>query len=270
MRFAKGHVPKHKHKWNCIYDLFLRKHGADLRVSTLMLLLGRPQSSIEGRLKELGITKVPITAYDDRVKAFVQAHINTHTNIEIAEMLNKEFPHPITKFRANILSRYFVKWGIKRDAKVAKAFTSNYSKQYWAEGKMQNCANSNADKIGTIKLRKRTGRESFLKIKTESGWKILHIANWEREHGPIPKGYALKFKDGNRLNCKIENLELVEKLKLAHEATASLSDRYIVGRLLSGEKSHKMKSEIMEDVLKNRPDIIELSRISIKILKNGE
>jgi hypothetical protein len=37
----------------------------------------------------------------------------------------------------------------------------------------------------------------------------LHHLVWERAHGPIPAGHKLAFRDGNHLNCALENLELL-------------------------------------------------------------
>lgn len=50
----------------------------------------------------------------------------------------------------------------------------------------------------------------------QSRWRGLHIVNWEAIHGPLnTKTHALYFKDGNRQNCAIENLELVTRKDLA-------------------------------------------------------
>jgi hypothetical protein len=37
----------------------------------------------------------------------------------------------------------------------------------------------------------------------------LHHVIWTEHNGPIPPGYKVCFKDGNHLNCAIENLELL-------------------------------------------------------------
>ena len=34
---------------------------------------------------------------------------------------------------------------------------------------------------------------------------------WEQEHGRLPPGCVILFRDGNRLNCNIDNLALVTK-----------------------------------------------------------
>jgi len=47
------------------------------------------------------------------------------------------------------------------------------------------------------------------------GWKALHRLLWEDVHGPVPPGYALSFKDGDKLNVDVDtNLELITRADL--------------------------------------------------------
>jgi hypothetical protein len=43
-----------------------------------------------------------------------------------------------------------------------------------------------------------------------NGWVLTHRLAWEMEHGPIPKGAIIRFKDGNKLNFDIENLFIID------------------------------------------------------------
>lgn len=50
-------------------------------------------------------------------------------------------------------------------------------------------------------------------------WELLHRAVWEEHNGPIPKDMIIIFKDGDKTNCNISNLELVtrgEHVRLTH------------------------------------------------------
>jgi len=40
-------------------------------------------------------------------------------------------------------------------------------------------------------------------------WKLVHRILWEEHHGPIPKGHVVVFKNGNKQDLRIENLELI-------------------------------------------------------------
>lgn len=67
--------------------------------------------------------------------------------------------------------------------------------------------------VGTIKM---NSEGYLLKKVAEKGyqwdrWKFLHRLVWEENNGPIPKGMTIIFKDGNRENCDISNLMMVER-----------------------------------------------------------
>ena len=52
----------------------------------------------------------------------------------------------------------------------------------------------------------------WIKIKDHSkneNWTQYHRYIWEQANGPIPEGYKIIFLDGDRTNCKLENLMLV-------------------------------------------------------------
>lgn len=43
-------------------------------------------------------------------------------------------------------------------------------------------------------------------------WKPLHVLNWERANGrPLPAGHCLVFRDRNRENVELDNLELITR-----------------------------------------------------------
>lgn len=41
------------------------------------------------------------------------------------------------------------------------------------------------------------------------GWRALHKIIWEDAHGPIPHGHLLRFRNGDKLDVCLENLELI-------------------------------------------------------------
>lgn len=50
-------------------------------------------------------------------------------------------------------------------------------------------------------------------------WKQTHYLLWEQAHGPIPSGHKVRFKDGDRTNIVMENLELITDGDLMLENT---------------------------------------------------
>ncbi|MDD5297622.1 MAG: HNH endonuclease signature motif containing protein [Rhodocyclaceae bacterium] len=45
-------------------------------------------------------------------------------------------------------------------------------------------------------------------------WIGVHILLWQEKNGPIPKGHAVVFRDGNKQRIEIENLELISRGEL--------------------------------------------------------
>ena len=50
----------------------------------------------------------------------------------------------------------------------------------------------------------------YVKVEDPRTWKLKHRLVWEEHHGPIPAGMNIMFRDGNKLNCDISNLEMVD------------------------------------------------------------
>lgn len=77
----------------------------------------------------------------------------------------------------------------------------------------------NRKPVGTI----RKNTDGYLDVKVAPGknkWVALHRWNWKLAHGEYPPaGMALVFKDGNRLNCDIGNLELIDRRELMNRNT---------------------------------------------------
>lgn len=46
------------------------------------------------------------------------------------------------------------------------------------------------------------------------GWRGLHRILWEDAHGPVPAGHSVCFKNGDKLDCELANLELVPRHEL--------------------------------------------------------
>ena len=69
--------------------------------------------------------------------------------------------------------------------------------------------------VGTISM---SGGYKIIKKQMEGSqwerWKLLHKEIWEQHNGPIPDDKVLLFKDGNPMNCTIDNLMLASRSEL--------------------------------------------------------
>lgn len=76
---------------------------------------------------------------------------------------------------------------------------------------------------------------------------------WESVNGPIPKNYIVIFKDGNKQNCAIENLEIVSRRENMLRNT--YSDKAIVKRFFK-----LYDPEIVDDFIQKNKALIEQKR----------
>lgn len=66
----------------------------------------------------------------------------------------------------------------------------------------------------------KTGRQYFMiKLPTEIKLKPKHIWLWETKNIKVTKGFNVVFKDGNPLNCTLENLECISNSELMQRNT---------------------------------------------------
>lgn len=70
----------------------------------------------------------------------------------------------------------------------------------------------NTLKDGEITIRNNKIGTPYFHIRLSlAKWEYLHRVLWEKENGKIPKGMMVKFKDGDSMNCKIQNLYICSR-----------------------------------------------------------
>lgn len=132
----------------------------------------------------------------------------------------------------------------------------------WAPGRMASTqfkkglrtgiAEKNWCPIGTI----RPDGEGFLRIKVREGmkgeaygfgntkiWPLLNRHIWEQHNGPIPPGHAVVFKDGNRANTDIGNLECIPRCELMRRNSSQRWGKEVFAVIqLRGALNRKLRS----------------------------
>jgi HNH endonuclease len=95
-----------------------------------------------------------------------------------------------------------------------------------------------------------------------SVWKELQIYNWEKKHGPIPKGHILACKNGDTLDCHPSNWKLMTKADNARRNSGSLhlKDGYVARTIIGKNGSRGLLNEI----LKNK-DLVEAKRAELQL-----
>jgi hypothetical protein len=62
-----------------------------------------------------------------------------------------------------------------------------------------------------------TNTDGYVVVKLgEKNIQFKHRVIWEEANGPIPKGMSVVFKDKNKQNVQLSNLELVDRTELMH------------------------------------------------------
>jgi hypothetical protein len=70
--------------------------------------------------------------------------------------------------------------------------------------------------IGTLRVTK----DGYLSRKVNDGlplqrrWRLEHLVVWEAANGPLPKGFAVCFKNGDKRDLRLGNLELITRAAL--------------------------------------------------------
>ena len=59
----------------------------------------------------------------------------------------------------------------------------------------------------------RSMRDGYLVERTANGFEFVHVLLWKQHNGEIPAGKFVVFKDKNRNNITIENLEIVTRIE---------------------------------------------------------
>jgi len=73
-------------------------------------------------------------------------------------------------------------------------------------------------------------------------WDFVHRRVWEVAHGPIPKGHRLWWKDRNRDNCALENLELLSDVEhMARTTIHNLSPELVRAILMKGALTRRIR-----------------------------
>jgi hypothetical protein len=97
-------------------------------------------------------------------------------------------------------------------------FRGRMRETQFKKGERRGAANNNWRPVGTIE----PNADGYLRMKVKdepeeiagkgassTNWVFVHRMVWEQAHGPVPPGFRIWWKDGNHMNCALENLEIV-------------------------------------------------------------
>lgn len=170
--------------WTPEEDQFLRDRYDTTFTRSIAEQMGRSCSSVRTRAKQLGLKKTD--AY------ILQAR-------SLAGKISSQDPRTIaTRFTKGSVP---ANKGKKMPPEVyAKAAPTMFKK-----GQMPH----NHKPVGS----ERIDKDGYIMVKVAEPkkWKQKQRVVWEEAHGPIPNGYNIQFKDGNRQNVSLDNLYIISR-----------------------------------------------------------
>lgn len=158
----------------------------------------------------------PTALYPEEVKKFIEQNHRGIGPVEMSGRLNSTFG---TNYTKNQMLSYY------KNHKLNSGVNTKFQKGHiplnkgkkgmggWkpTQFKKGNLP-SNYKPVGT----ERVNVEGYVEIKVAdpNKWKGKHTATWEEKNGPVPKGYAVIFGDGDKRNFNLDNLILVSRKQL--------------------------------------------------------
>lgn len=233
-----------KRVWTDKMDNLLRRHYPKGDLRTLTERLGVTRAAVKSRASKLGIVrKVNMhRPWTQRQLDYLQRH---YADTPMAE-LKRRTGHAEKSIwqRAAAMglhkSKEFLQEQGRRTAKHPNSIAKRFKKgqvpmnkgkrdyEFRSPDAIARCAKTQFKKGNRPHNTKPVGYERInddgyilVKVSMDSKMVLKHRWVWEQANGPIPKGYNIMFRDGNRLNCSLDNLELVSRGEAARRQVKS-------------------------------------------------
>jgi hypothetical protein len=225
-------------------DIYIKKNFLSIPPQRIADMLGCSEQKVKTRMRQLGLT-VPPEIIAQRVAA---------SRIQSGNV-------PINKGKKQ--SDYMP------EESIARTKATRFKKG--------NLPHNAYNEVGKITVRhdhvNRTDRPYQYICLSLGVWMPLHTHIWEQEFGKVGKGYCLWFKDGNSLNCVLDNLERITRAENARRNVNhdNPSDNRVAFYMAT--KSRKVDAALQKEILKH-PELISAKRtqllINRKIKNHGQ
>jgi hypothetical protein len=96
----------------------------------------------------------------------------------------------------------------------------------WGPGRMRETQFKKGERRGVaVRLYKpigteRVSKDGYLERKVnddlplQARWRAVHLLVWEAAHGPVPRSHAIAFKNGDKRDVRLDNLERITRRAL--------------------------------------------------------
>ena len=186
---GQSRLLRYKDAWLPCEDLLIRElYPFNAIYTFLHLLPGRTKSSVSARVFKLGLQRTE----------------------EQTELVSRQNRGSFKK--GSVPANKGKKMSAEVKAKLQHTFFKKGHKPH----------NTKHDGAITVRTLSDGNQYKYIRI-SESSWELYHRHLWEKANGPVPEGMLVYFKDGNSMNCVIENLAL---LSLADNMNRNTIHRY--------------------------------------------
>lgn len=129
----------------------------------------------------------------DRLEYF-KSIVKGHTTKEIIELYYEKYGERMSEYKVHdVKKRYKLYSGVSNKFQKGNVYNKGYNKRPIGSERL--------DERGNVRI----------KIAQPNKWVRKHIYVWEQHYGKMPKGKCLIFLDGDKTNCDISNLQIVDK-----------------------------------------------------------
>jgi hypothetical protein len=239
-----------RRRWSAAEDELLIKLYACTRTSELPGRLGRSRMAIKIRAAALHLRKDPDVSMrrrwirdEDAVIRMLYADTPTDA---IAQQLNRSVSSTWQRARKLGLEKDLAYMASEAAGRIQRDDHRGRQHWYpkghvpankglrrpgWGPGRMKETqfrkgmrrgrANSLWRPVGT----ERISKDGYLERKInedlplQKRWRAVHLLVWEAANGPLPRGHAVAFKNGNKSDIRLENLELLTRAQLMKRNT---------------------------------------------------
>lgn len=197
-----------RQKWTSRQISYLKKHYADTPIEVLIVKTKHPPRSIWAKARKLGLYKS---------KEFL-AEIGRNCSLSPRSVAHRFVKGQPATNKGKRQHEFMSADGIKRSSRTR-----------FKPGHIPH----NTRAVGTDCLH----ADGYVYIKLEHGTMPKHRYIWEQHHGKVPQGMMIAFIDGDRQNCAIENLKLINRQENCRRRTAEETPEARAARLAKAQES---------------------------------
>lgn len=221
-----------KRVWNEHLDNILRRHYPKGDLDALAERLGMTKVSVKCRAQVLGIKRKvhQRQPWTERQLAYLRKHYADMRAEDIAQKLKHTTGsvwRTASKLGLKKSPEFLAQWGhLVASTEGARANQFAKGQEPANKGKRIEEFMSEEGIKASSRTRFKAGHrphnerdigtecvhgDGYVYLRIESGCVLKHRYVWEQQNGPVPDGYVVAFRDGNRQNCDINNLYLLSR-----------------------------------------------------------